>query len=305
MDRPSNDKLKDYLAGKVTQDEQRAIAQYLELDPGALYEIEDDDNDDVLVQRIRAETLDFSNEPEFLDGLNRSKELKVIPSRIAIPSRLGHFEIYERMKSGGASTVCKAIDIRNGKSVAIKLLAIDLAADCNSWNRFQREASMVESLSHPNIVRFIESGILDESPFFTTELLTGFDLSELVARTGPLDAGVACAIIRQVADALQFAAGIGLVHRDVKPSNIFLTEDGEVKLLDLGVARYSIESGESSITHVDQVVGTMDYMAPEQAFDSRKADVRSDIYGLGCTLYKLLTGRAPFAAQEYQNMSRA
>ena len=303
MDRPSREKLQDFIAGRVSEDEQTAIENYLEIHP-EVYDELDDGSEDQLVQRIRAASLDYSSEHAFNLGLDRSKAIHMVPNCFTVPCVYGDYTLTEKLRSGSTSSVFRAIDNRSNQEVAIKILTLDPLIGSNAWDRFQRESSMVSKLSHPNIVRLIDSGIVNRSPFFTMEFLSGFDLSELVSRVGPLEVGSACEIIRQASLALEEISSKGLVHRDVKPSNIFLTDEGIVKLLDLGVARYHKKTPDSSLTDSDQVVGTMDYMAPEQVFDSREADARSDIYGLGCTFYKLLIGAAPFSGREFQNMFR-
>ena len=133
-----------------------------------------------------------------------------------------------------------------------------------------------------------------------TEYVDGFDLGQLIQRTGPLKVSDACEIARQVAVALEYTHQQGFVHRDVKPSNVMLSHKGEVKLLDLGLARLQYgEADWAEITGTGQAMGTADYVAPEQVTDSRSVDIRADIYALGCTLFKLLTGNAPFADQRH------
>lgn len=130
-----------------------------------------------------------------------------------------------------------------------------------------------------------------------TEYVDGFDLGKLLQRTGPLPVAEACEIVRQVAVALEYTHSQGFVHRDIKPSNVMLSRSGSIKLLDLGLARLQLDEGAAEMTATGQSLGTADYMAPEQVSDARSVDIRADIYSLGCTLMKLLTGRAPFAEQ--------
>ena len=186
----------------------------------------------------------------------------------------------------------------------------------------------VGQLAHPNIVQAHDAREIDGTPVLIMEFVDGLDLAELVRRIGPLPVAEACEMVRQAALGLQCAHEHGLVHRDIKPSNIMLSRglapfsprsgaearsdatakkvpdplDGpQVKLLDLGLARFYAEaSGGEEMTGTGQAMGTADYMAPEQASDSRTVDIRGDIYSLGCTLYKLLSGRAPFSGPEHR-----
>ncbi len=155
----------------------------------------------------------------------------------------------------------------------------------------------VGALNHPNVIQALDGGEADGRPFLVMELADGLDLHRLSVRRGPLAVADACELIRQAALGLQHVHEGGLVHRDVKPSNLFLTADGVVKVLDLGLARPRAvppdpEAG--PITAPGQVMGTADFMAPEQGQDAQVADLRSDLYSLGCAFYKLLAGHAPF-----------
>ena len=183
-----------------------------------------------------------------------------------------------------------------GREVALKVLASHRLADKRMRERFEAEMRAVGRLSHPHIVTAHDAREVDGTAVLVTEYIDGLDLGQLVARTGPLEIADACEIIRTVAVALQYTSGQGFVHRDVKPSNIMLSWSGDVKLLDLGLARLQDDRHkEVEITGTGQAMGTADYVAPEQVADSRSVDVRADIYSLGCTLFKILTGRAPFA----------
>ena len=151
-------------------------------------------------------------------------------------------------------------------------------------------------LEHPNIVRAYDAREIDGSPVLVMEYVEGMDLSRLLHCCGRIRMADSCELIRQAAIAPAYAHEHGLVHRDVKPSNLMLTPQGHVKLLDLGLARFqSAPASSDELTGAGQPMGTADYIAPEQVSDSRVVDIRADIYSLGCTLYKLLTGRAPFA----------
>jgi tRNA A-37 threonylcarbamoyl transferase component Bud32/tetratricopeptide (TPR) repeat protein len=194
--------------------------------------------------------------------------------------------------------VFKARQVRMDRVIALKIIRKDRQAQFQAVRRFQREAKAAGRLSHPHIVAFHEADVAGEVHFLTMEYVEGTDLARLVERDGPLPVGRACDCVRQAALGLQHAHERGLVHRDIKPSNLLLGSDGVVKILDMGLARLEqgshAEHASSELTQTGAVMGTPAYMAPEQALDPRRTDIRADIYSLGCTFYYLLTGRVPF-----------
>jgi serine/threonine protein kinase len=158
----------------------------------------------------------------------------------------------------------------------------------------------VGRLEHPNIVRAYDAGEDAGRPYLVMEYLEGINLKRLVQVVGQIGRADACELVRQAAIGLQYAHAQGMVHRDVKPSNLILTPPGVVKLLDLGLARLVNETRDDrELTRTGQIVGSPDFMAPEQALDARAADVRTDIYSLGCTLYFLLAGTPPFGDSQH------
>lgn len=210
--------------------------------------------------------------------------------------RMGNYEVMSRLGSGGMGTVFKARHRRMNRVVAIKVLSSDVAASEAFTQRFQREIETVAKLSHPNIVMAFDA---DDSPaghYLVMEFVNGRDLASEVYRGGPLSVADAVDCTLQAARGLAYAHGMNIVHRDVKPANILRREDGVVKVADLGLARLCSPSatGTTSLTQAGGVVGTIDYIAPEQALDSSTIDHRVDVYSLGCTLYFLLTGRPPY-----------
>jgi formylglycine-generating enzyme required for sulfatase activity/tRNA A-37 threonylcarbamoyl transferase component Bud32 len=207
---------------------------------------------------------------------------------------LGPYLLLERLGQGGMGEVFKARHRLLNRIVALKVTRKELLSDPTNERRFLREIQATARLAHPNIVVVHDAARIDGTQFFAMEYIEGTDLARLVKDKGPLPISSACEYVRQAALGLQHAFEHGLVHRDVKPSNLLLTADGAViKLLDLGVARCR-DLEESDLTATGSVLGTPDYLAPEQATNSRGVDIRADIYSLGCTLYHLLTGHAPF-----------
>ena len=215
---------------------------------------------------------------------------------------IGQYRIRELLGRGGMGSVYKGVHPQLDKVVAIKLLKEGLASDSNAVARFEREMKAVGRLDHPNIVRATDAGTASGHMYLVMEFLDGIDLRQLVDEQGPLSIPNACEIIRQAAVGLHYAHQAGLVHRDIKPNNISVTSLGLAKVLDLGLARLTEdEAGESpQLTQTSQVCGTYDYMPPEQWESTHSVDHRGDIYSLGCTLYFLLAGRAPFDDPKYQ-----
>src|SRR3954471_10798802 len=207
--------------------------------------------------------------------------------------RYGSYRVVQPLGSGGMSSVYRAVHVETGHEVALKVLPVGMAKNPIVLQRFLREARSAESLEHPHIVAIFDRGVDQGRHYLVLEYVPGSDLHELIQRRGPLDLAEGIRVIRQVAEGLEFAAGRGLVHRDIKPSNILRGNSGEVKIIDLGLALQA-EFEDERVTREGTTVGTVDYMAPEQARDSRAASLQSDIYSLGCTFYYLLTGVPPY-----------
>ena len=212
-------------------------------------------------------------------------------------SRIGKYRLLKHIATGGMGTVYKAQDAETDETVALKVLAPSMASNPILVERFRREARHAEKMDHKNIVKLIGYGHDDGMHYLAMEYIDGVDLSEYIGRKGRLDHEEARRIIIQACKGLSHAAELGIIHRDIKPSNFMLANDAgrcRVKLTDLGLSRMENEE-EYRVTRAGTTVGTVDYMAPEQARDSSLADVRSDIYSLGCTLYHMLAGKPPFA----------
>ena len=212
---------------------------------------------------------------------------------------LGPYKLLSHLARGGMSTLYVAEHPNSGGKCALKVLPPSKAMQASYLPRFLREAELATRLRHPNIMQVHDVMTCSKSGqqiyFMVMELLEGADLFNTVANHGPLTVYQAAEVIRQTAIGLQHAHDAGLVHRDVKPGNIFISHDGTVKIVDLGLA--AIQEGHSeSLTrqHDERVLGTADYLAPEQAIDSHRADWRADIYALGCAFYYALAGRPPF-----------
>jgi hypothetical protein len=191
------------------------------------------------------------------------------------------------------SSVFRARHADTGLTVAVKILPRSLARNATLLQRFLREAKNAEKLQHPNIVAIFDRGMEDGRYYLVMEYVSGGDLLDRVRLGGAMPWWEAVDVIRQTAEALRYASAMGLIHRDVKPANLLMTAQGRVKVADLGLALH-IEEEDERVTRDGTTVGTVDYMAPEQARDSRAASARSDIYSLGCTFYFLLTAMPPY-----------
>src|SRR5579883_2887224 len=209
---------------------------------------------------------------------------------------LGKYKVLERLGAGGMGTVYLCEHKLMRRRVAVKVLPAARAQDSASLERFYREARVVAALDHPNIVRAYDIDQDDKLHFLVMEHVDGSSLQEIIKKAGPLEVLRACHYIRQAALGLQHAhEAAGLVHRDIKPGNILVDRNGIVKVLDMGLARFFHEEEDSITRKYDEsVLGTADYLAPEQAINSHDVDIRADIYSLGATLYFCLTGKTPF-----------
>ena len=202
--------------------------------------------------------------------------------------------LLKKLGEGGFGAVYLAVHTQLEKRVAIKVLKGDRGRDRKSIERFRREIKAVGRFEHDHIVRALDAGKIDGLYFLVMEYIDGYDLSQLLACCGPLSVADACELTRQAALGLHHAHQIGLIHRDVKPSNLMLTPEGQVKLLDLGLAQFTQRFHQTTALTVDgQAMGTLKYMAPEQFQDCRSVSANCDIYSLGVSLYEFLGGRFP------------
>src|SRR6266540_2934545 len=202
----------------------------------------------------------------------------------------GRYEVGPLLGVGGMAEVYEGHDRLLARRVAIKVLLAQYAHDPAFLARFRREAQAAASLSHPNIVAVFDTGSQDDIWFIVMEYVAGRTLRDVINAEGPVHPARAAEICADVASGLAGAHARGVVHRDVKPGNVMLTTDGKVKVMDFGIAR---ASAAPSITQTAAVVGTAQYIAPEQA-QGLEADARSDVYALGCCLYEMVTGQVPF-----------
>ncbi len=207
--------------------------------------------------------------------------------------RLAHFELIEPIGVGGMAAVLRARDTQLDRFVALKILPPEMASDPENVARFHQEARAAARLDHETIARVFYCGEDQSLHFIAFEFVEGENLRALIDRRGPLPVQEALHYMLQVATGLAHAAERGVVHRDIKPSNIIISPNGRAKLVDMGLARNLGRHPDDGLTQSGVTLGTFDYISPEQALEPRDADVRSDIYSLGCTFYHALTGRAP------------
>jgi serine/threonine protein kinase len=210
---------------------------------------------------------------------------------------IGKYKILDLIGRGGMGAVylCEHVTMR--RRVALKVLPTSKSSDPSVVERFFREARAVGVLNHPNIVQAHDVDSFGKTHFLVMEYVEGMNLHDLVRKMGPLAVERAAYYIREAAEGLQHAFEAGLIHRDIKPANLLLSRQGGIKILDMGLARFFHDEKDNLTAKFDSstVLGTVDYLAPEQSMDSHAVDIRADIYSLGSTLYFLLTGRAPFA----------
>ena len=208
----------------------------------------------------------------------------------------GRYELEELVGTGGMSSVYRAHDQLLERKVALKVLHQHYGDDAEYVERFRREARAVAPLSHPNIVTVIDRGEHEGRQFIVFEYVEGENLKQLIQRRGPAPVATALELAMQIARGLSFAHQQGLVHRDVKPQNVLLNGDGQAKVTDFGIARsLDVQHG---MTQTGTVLGTSDYIAPEQA-QGQRVDEHTDIYSLGVVLYELLTSEVPFPGENF------
>lgn len=229
-------------------------------------------------------------------------------SRVAAPSStvelgqsmegrdLGPYRLLEFVGGGGMGAVFRALDSTLDRIVAVKVLSQHQSTDEEMLKRFRNEAQSAARLDHENIGRVYAVGSDDGWHYIVFEYIEGTNLRDVIARFGPFDLARSINVLIQLSDALEHASQRDVVHRDIKPSNIIITPSGRARIVDMGLARLHHVAGDNDLTSSGMTLGTFDYISPEQARDPRLADIRSDLYSLGCTAFFLLAGRPPFAS---------
>jgi serine/threonine protein kinase len=314
---PSCHDLEAYVVGALSAGEKQAIARHLSECTGCRAEEQRLQSDDM---PLLASLFDprwppgYADEPACQQALARAVAFALMrpPTDEAAPAgpprpkakrklnRLRQYRLLERLGGGGTGVVYKARHSRLDRVVAIKVLSKHLKKDPDALARFYREMKVIGKLDHPNIVRATDADEDAGFHYLVMELIEGHDLSSLVQHLGPLPVTDACHLAQQAARALDYIHQHGLVHRDIKPSNMMLLANGQLKLLDLGLSLLRGDiAQETNLTTPGVLMGTCDYISPEQCSDSHHVDIRADLYSLGCTLYELLCGRAPFGGPEY------
>lgn len=228
-----------------------------------------------------------------------------------VGARLDRYQVDRLLGVGGFGAVYRATHVHTEAKVALKVLKRSLGADQGLLDRFLREAKAAAAVGNEHIVRVLDAGVAEGTQaFLVLELLEGMDLKELAEREGPLPPMRVGLLVAQVLDALAAAHAQGIVHRDLKPANCFVTrrldaqgtERDFVKLLDFGISKMHRDGEASNLTQANVAMGTPSYMAPEQFFDARSVDGRSDLYAVGAMLYELFSGRLPYVAPSYPEL---
>jgi tRNA A-37 threonylcarbamoyl transferase component Bud32 len=305
---PSPAQLAAFAVGKLTDGDARAVAAHLQSCPDCRRAAERAPGDS-FVARVRDARPTQSpggtplpdpvaaGGPPAASSATGGPPVATSPAPDLPPELVNHprYQILRELGRGGMGVVYQARQTAMDRSVVIKVISQALLEHPDAVERFRREVKAAARLAHPNIVTAHDAEQAGNLHMLVMEFVPGRTLAEVLHQQGPLPVAHACHYVRQAALGLQHAFEQGMVHRDVKPHNLMLTPKGQVKILDFGLAKVASECGKGrGLTSVNVYMGTPEYSAPEQATDARSADVRADIYSLGCTLYCLLAGRPPF-----------
>ena len=304
---PPRDQLIAFGQGRLDAETAESIADHVS-DCDSCCEVLSEVPSDTLADQVRAADADTTVDLRTGKSFARPAE----EDRTVVPEDLTdhpRYRIVRVLGAGGMGTVFQAEHRIMDRPVALKVINRELTNDPEVVQRFRQEVRAAAKLSHPNIVTAHDAEQTGELHFLVMEYVEGVDLARYTRRKGPLAPSLVAHIGRQVAQGLEHAARQGMVHRDIKPQNLIITKSGRVQILDFGLARLGrkepkreasqcdedlLKKSAASLTLAGSILGTPDYIAPEQATDSRNADIRADIYSLGCTLYFLLTGRPPY-----------
>ncbi len=313
---PNEQRLREFSLGRLNEEQSDLVFTHLSDCNDCQELLASGDVNDTLTGQLR-DTLavdnSFRNETECRTSLKRalavlsdvefsgtSAQQPRESQEQQLPKQIGDYRVLRMIGHGGMGNVYLAEHTKLGQQVALKIIASHRAADPSMRGRFESELRALGKLDHPNIVQAKDAREEDGVIVLVTEFIDGLDLGEIIRRQGPLSTADAAKVAEQVCKALEAIDQANLVHRDIKPSNIMVNRQGEVKLLDLGLARLQGDAANREFTMTGQAIGTVDYLAPEQITSTDHVDIRADIYGLGCTLFKLLTGIVPFGGPDHE-----
>lgn len=292
---PTAEQLRAFILGKLTAEEHDRVEEHVggcDSCCEALGSIPDD----TLINQVKNADTSIAETLASVGAQTRTETNDCVPGDLASHSR---YRVVRQLGRGGMGTVYEAEHRMMQRTVALKVINHQLVRNRNAIERFRGEVRAAAQLAHPNIVTAHDADEAGSLHFLVMEFVDGINLAKQVEKTGPLPIRHACHFARQVALGLEHAHERGMVHRDIKPQNLMLTRQGRVKILDFGLARFASEADADSesakLTKEGVTLGTPDYIAPEQVLDSRKADIRADVYSLGCTLYFMLAGKPPFS----------
>jgi predicted Ser/Thr protein kinase len=299
---PSHETLASFLHGRLTDGELARVEDHV-AECDACCEVLRSVPPDELIERMRDDTAAPPETRVWRPGEDEPKPRDAPHSVAALPVQLAEhprYRVVKQLGAGGMGVVYLAEHRLMERTVALKVVNPRLVSDSSAVERFRQEVKAAARLAHRNIVTAYDAEQAGDVHFLVMEYVEGASLAAIIHRRGQIPVLHACNYAMQAAAGLQHAHEHGMVHRDIKPQNLMRTPKGTIKILDFGLARFASQYGDESpdgasgLTTAGTAVGTADYMSPEQARNSRQADIRADIYSLGCTLYHLLAGRVPF-----------